>query len=100
MFFDAFSVVAFPKFVTHLNGHFRASTVMREANGELLVKVSATSIFWLLMEITAGFPITNFFVSYNHGFWDPDCSLNRKRERFKVFKVEPRSNRGRTVMTS
>ena len=33
-------------------------------------------------------------------FSDPDRSLNRKSERFKVFKVEPRSNRGRTVMTS
>ena len=33
-------------------------------------------------------------------FSDPDRSLNRKRERFKVFEVEPRSNRGRTVMTS
>ena len=32
-------------------------------------------------------------------FSDPDRSLNRKRERFKVFEVEPRSNRGRTVMT-
>ena len=33
-------------------------------------------------------------------FSDPDRSLNRKRERFKVFEVEPRSNRGRIVMTS
>ena len=33
-------------------------------------------------------------------FSDPDRSLNRKRKRFKVFEVEPRSNRGRTVMTS
>ena len=33
-------------------------------------------------------------------FYDPDRSLNRKREMFKVFEVEPRSNRGRTVMTS
>ena len=33
-------------------------------------------------------------------FSDPDRSLNRKRERFKVFKVEPRSNRSRTVMMS
>ena len=33
-------------------------------------------------------------------FSDPDRSLNRKRERFKVFEVEPRSNRGRTVMMS
>ena len=32
-------------------------------------------------------------------FSDPDRSLNRKRERFKVFEVEPRSNRGWTVMT-
>ena len=29
-------------------------------------------------------------------FSDPDRSLNRKRKRFKVFEVEPRSNRGRT----
>ena len=29
-------------------------------------------------------------------FSDPDRSLNRKRERFKVFEVEPRSNRDRT----
>ena len=33
-------------------------------------------------------------------FSDPDRSLNRKRERFKVFEVEPRSNRDRTVMMS
>ena len=33
-------------------------------------------------------------------FWNPDRSLNRKKKRFKVFKVEPRLNRGRTVMTS
>ena len=33
-------------------------------------------------------------------FSDPDRSLNRKRERFKVFEVKPRSNRGRTVMMS
>ena len=33
-------------------------------------------------------------------FSNPDRSLNRKRERFKVFEVEPRSNRDRTVMTS
>ena len=26
-------------------------------------------------------------------FLDPDHLLNRKRERFKVFEVEPRSNR-------
>ena len=30
-------------------------------------------------------------------FSNPDRSLNHKRERFKVFEVEPRSNRGRTV---
>ena len=35
---------------------------MREANGELLVKLSATSIFWLLMELSAfGFPTTYIF---------------------------------------
>ena len=33
-------------------------------------------------------------------FWNLNRSLNHKRERFKVFKVEPRLNRGRTVMTS
>ena len=33
-------------------------------------------------------------------FSNPDRSLNRKKERFKVFEVEPRLNRGRTVMTS
>ena len=33
-------------------------------------------------------------------FSDSDRSLNHKRERFKVFEVEPRSNRDRTVMTS
>ena len=32
-------------------------------------------------------------------FLDLDRSLNRKRERFKVFKVESRLNQGRTVMT-
>ena len=35
---------------------------MREANGELLVKLSATPIFLLLMVLSAfGFPTTNFF---------------------------------------
>jgi len=33
-------------------------------------------------------------------FSDPDRSLNRKKERFKVFEVEPRSNWGRIMMTS
>ena len=33
-------------------------------------------------------------------FSDPDRSLNHKKERFKVFEVEPRLNQGRTVMTS
>ena len=33
-------------------------------------------------------------------FSDPDRSLNCKREMFKVFKVEPRLNRDRTVMMS
>ena len=33
-------------------------------------------------------------------FSNSDRSLNRKKERFKVFEVEPRLNRGRTVMTS
>ena len=41
---------------------------------------------------------------YAFGFYtrfsDSDRSLNCKRERFKVFEVEPRSNRGQTVMTS
>ena len=31
---------------------------------------------------------------------DPDRSLNRKKKRFKVFEVEPRSNWGQIVMTS
>ena len=40
----------------------------------------------------------NFFNNIGHvnciqsRFLDPDRSLNRKRERFKVFEVEPRSN--------
>ena len=33
-------------------------------------------------------------------FSNPDRSLNCKRERFKVFDVELRSNQGRTVMAS
>ena len=33
-------------------------------------------------------------------FSNPDRSLNHKRERFNVFGVESRSNRGRTVMMS
>ena len=33
-------------------------------------------------------------------FSDPDRSMNRKTERFKVFEVGLRSNQGRTVMTS
>ena len=40
------------------------------------------------------------FESFVSRFLDPDRSLNRKRERFKVFEVEPRSNRSQTVMTS
>ena len=36
---------------------------MREANGELLVMLSATRIFLLLMVLSAfGFPTTNFFL--------------------------------------
>ena len=31
-------------------------------------------------------------------FWNPDRSLNRKRERFKVFKVELRSNRDDVII--
>ena len=31
---------------------------------------------------------------------DPDRSLNHKKERFKVFEVESRSNQGQTIMTS
>ena len=50
----------------HLDWHFRASTVMKEVNGELLVKESTTSVFLLLIDLSAyGFPTTNFFVSYN-----------------------------------
>ena len=46
----------------HLDWHFWASTIMREASGELLVKLSTTSIFLLLVELPAfGFPTTNFF---------------------------------------
>ena len=46
--------------------------------------------------------VNNSFITYyeNARFSDPDRSLNRKRERFKGFKVELRSNRNRTVMTS
>ena len=44
--------------------------------------------------------ISLFSVKWRTRFSDPDHLLNRKRERFKVFEVEPRSNRGRTVMTS
>ena len=32
-------------------------------------------------------------------FSDPNRSLNRKRERFKIFVVKLRSNRGQTVMS-
>ena len=45
-----------------------------------------------------GFLVCNVFIKSR--FSDPDRSLNRKRERFKGFEVGPRSNRGRTVMTS
>ena len=54
-------------------------------------------IAWLLRDGFSLFP--SGFHSLSR-FSDPDRSLNRKRERFKVFEVEPRSNRGRTVMTS
>ena len=78
LFFDAFGVVAFLTFMMHLDWHFRASTVMREAHGELLVKFSTTSIFfWLLIELSAfGFPITKFFVSYNVGHLRPTIHQN------------------------
>ena len=33
-------------------------------------------------------------------FADPDRSMNHKSERFKVFKVGPRLNRGQTMMIS
>ena len=36
----------------------------------------------------------------NPRFSGLDHSLNRKRKKFKVFEVESRSNRGRTVMMS
>ena len=35
-------------------------------------------------------------MSFCTRFSDPNRSLNRKREMFKVFEVEPRSNRDRT----
>ena len=38
-------------------------------------------------------------LKYFTRFSDPDYSLNRKRKRFKVFEVEPRSNWSQTVMT-
>ena len=31
-------------------------------------------------------------------FSDPDRSLNRKNERFKVFEIEPRSNRNDVII--
>ena len=31
-------------------------------------------------------------------FSHPDCSLNRKTERFKIFEVEPRSNRDDVII--
>jgi len=38
--------------------------------------------------------LVSFMYIYKSRFSDPDRSLNRKRERFKVFEVQPRSNRG------
>ena len=37
----------------------------------------------------------NEFINFNTRFSDPDRSLNRKKKRFKVFEVEPKSNWGR-----
>ena len=31
-------------------------------------------------------------------FWNPDRSLNRKKKRFKVFKVEPGLNRDDVII--
>ena len=44
--------------------------------------------------------INSLLLIYMTRFWNPNRSMNRKRERFKVFEVGSRSNRGRTVMTS
>ena len=55
---------------------------------------SFVKIFYLI------FLMPTFVVKVLSRFSDLDRSLNRKRERFKVFEVEPRSNWGRTVMTS
>ena len=55
------------------------------------------SISWAHALDAAGIPADSALRSR---FSDPDRSLNRKRERFKVFEVEPRSNRGRIVITS
>ena len=52
-----------------------------------------------LREKVNNFDIT-FGALFQVRFSDPDRSLNRKKERFKVFEVELRTNRGQTVMTS
>ena len=54
-------------------------------------------IFWVFWRWIARFVFVFLLMSR---FLDPDRSLNRKRKRFKVFEVEPRSNQGQTVMTS
>ena len=60
------------------------------------------STHFILYKFDIVFPFNPYF--FHTKLWarfsDPDRSLNRKRERFKVFEIEPRSNRDWTVMMS
>ena len=47
------------------------------------------SFYGFTLNFVSIFLLIQIFPSFS----DPDRSLNRKRERFKVFEVEPRSNR-------
>ena len=54
----------------------------------------------MVTQIETKFILLTFVRSeeYDPRFSDPDRSLNRKNERFKVFEVEPRSNRDDVII--
>jgi len=51
------------------------------------------AVFMSMAILASSFPSLVLFWAFWSRFSDPNHSLNRKRERFKVFEVEPGSNR-------
>ena len=62
------------------------------------LEISDLSNIWIIFYLLFKNILVEWFLKSRVS--DLDCSLNRKRERFKVLDVEPRLNQGRTVMTS